>query len=65
MWGLGSYGRLGLGEVMDVPLARRTGKPCQNGHGVDVCYAAMPSFMAILIHSAILYMKIEDDDDQR
>ena len=25
MWGLGSYGRLGLGEVMDVPLARRTG----------------------------------------
>ena len=24
MWGLGSYGRLGLGEVMDVPLARRT-----------------------------------------
>ena len=26
MWGLGAYGRLGLGEVMDVPLPRRTHK---------------------------------------
>ena len=27
MWGLGSYGRLGLGEPIDVPLPRRTRTP--------------------------------------
>ena len=43
MWGLGSYGRLGLGEVMDVPLARRT-----EHHGSLGCEGMLYPQMAIL-----------------
>ena len=38
MWGLGSYGRLGLGEVMDVPLARRTSEHHGSLGFFKVCY---------------------------
>ena len=56
MWGLGSYGRLGLGEVMDVPLARRT-----EHHGSLGCERYAISANG---HSLQGKMNEEDDKDQ-
>ncbi|CAL1140453.1 unnamed protein product [Cladocopium goreaui] len=45
MWGLGSYGRLGLGEVMDVPLARRVPLP----DDPRVSQVALGSFHSVVL----------------
>ncbi|CAJ1342480.1 unnamed protein product [Effrenium voratum] len=45
LWGLGSYGRLGLGEIMDVPLPRRISMPDE----ARVSQLALGSFHSVAV----------------